>query len=153
MASSNSLFYAVLILYVCASESKSAEACGGFLKYCKAPFSHSGGKLRARCRTNAGNFVAAEVNLDNYLSNVNGNLVPGTGYTKSCQGFGYFLVGASQFIVTANCTKFEGGLRTTGYNVNSRVSSKNGVMKWDTGSCRRRSLLQAADSLREEGVA
>ncbi|KAG6551683.1 hypothetical protein Mapa_006771 [Marchantia paleacea] len=153
MASNKSLIYGVLILYVCALESKSAEACGGFLKYCKAPFGHSGGKLKARCRNNEGSFVAAEVNLDNYLSNANGNLVPGTGYMKSCQGFGYFKVGTSEFIVTANCTKFDGQLRSTGYNVNSRVSSRNGVMKWDTAICRRRSLLQATDSLREEGLA
>ncbi|KAL2644582.1 hypothetical protein R1flu_012169 [Riccia fluitans] len=139
MSCTNSLIFAAVSFCIlvmnqiaCAADAQAQQSqqCGGFITSCKEPFDHSQGFLQGTCKTDKGRWVVTSIDLDPHISNVNGNMVLGNGYKKTCQDFGYARSSTS-FIAAANCTKFDGKLRRTGFDVNTRISNQNGRLNWD----------------------
>jgi hypothetical protein len=97
------------------------------------PSSISGSILSASCADDGGAYQSTSVDLNNHLSNENGNLVENFGehYIKTCAPQGFELFGSS-FFIFAICTQRSGNLISTFYDINNNLLNNNRVLTWNS---------------------
>lgn len=83
------------------------------------------GIFRAQCRDNAGEWVATSVNPNHHISNVDGNLVDGVNFLRSCTPTG-LVSGGGSVGITANCPRKSGARSNTYYDINTKMANYNG---------------------------
>ncbi|KAG0553915.1 hypothetical protein M758_12G052300 [Ceratodon purpureus] len=121
--------------------------CEGFAASCNTYSFGADGIFRAQCRDHAGRYVAASVNPNPYISNVDGHLIDGANFLESCVASG---VGTSenpdvQVRIYATCTKINGALSLTHYDINRKVFNNNGNLVWN--NCHRTAPIKATPGL------
>ncbi|CAM6013284.1 unnamed protein product [Sphagnum balticum] len=105
-----------------------ASGCGNFIASCYG-ISISYSILSATCWDGHGSSHFTELDLNFYLSNVDGVLEPGSGYIATCTSHGGSQAGSS-FYMVAECMHDNGIIGFATYNVNENVANIFGTLEW-----------------------
>lgn len=137
-------YSAAALLYTFALLSSFAHAqCGGFALSCSGIDVSAQGVLTAICGDGRGGYNRAALDLNQHISNNNGNLVDGAGFVATCRNIRRYQLGTDNQGVAAECTKADGTTgSTTLYNVEAKVVNNFGILFFNR--CRRRALLDTS---------
>ncbi len=102
--------------------------CGNFVASCNG-ISISGSNLAATCKDGHGSSHFTELDLNPHLSNVNGILEPGGAYIETCTPQGGRQEGSS-FFIFAQCSREDGKVVPTFFDVNNNVANIFGTLEW-----------------------
>jgi len=105
-----------------------ASGCGNFVASCNG-ISISGSNLAATCKDGHGSSHFTELDLNPHLSNVNGILEPGGAYIETCTPQGGRQEGSS-FFIFAQCSREDGKVVPTFFDVNNNVANIFGTLEW-----------------------
>jgi hypothetical protein len=121
---------AALLVFFIAVRQGAEAGCGGFQASCQDLSIGGDGVLSAQCKADGGNLLGTSINLDNYVGNSDGVLVPNNGgFSRSCQSIG--LADQGDIYLTASCKQDNGALISTSLDISTYVENNNGGLNWN----------------------